>query len=253
MSKRLLQLLRDNSQRPVRNLNIISNDNSTDVYLYDVIDPYWGVDAKSFTELLASLKGKPVNLRINSPGGDVFEARAMATAVRQHGNVDTYIDSLAASAATYVALAGKTVHMATGAFFMIHQAWTFAYGNSADLRTTAGLLDKIDASIVADYQNKSGQTIEQIQQWMADETWFTAQEAKDNGFIDLIMDSQPASPAAQAAHNRVANQADWNLSVYDKVPAALRETKPKPEPDPIDHPSRIAALRRMSLLEKIMP
>jgi ATP-dependent Clp protease protease subunit len=101
------------------------------ILLYDVIDPWWGVAAKDFIAALAGDHAPTIHLRINSPGGDVFEARAMATAIRQHkSNVIAHIDGVAASAATYIAvIAAKEVEMSDGAFFMIHQAWALAMGN----------------------------------------------------------------------------------------------------------------------------
>ncbi len=201
--KKLVQLIRNNASRnPVK---ISAEGDAATIYLYDVIDPYWGVGAAEFNKTLAELSGQAVTLRINSPGGDVFDGRAMATAIAQHGNVTAYIDGLAASAATYVAIAAKSVIMAEGSFFMIHEAWTMAYGNKHDLTETAGLLDKIDGSIINDYAKKAGKSVEEIAAWMKAETWFTAQEALDNGFVDSIGD-------APTANNR------WDLSAYSNAP-----------------------------------
>ncbi|KIF80782.1 head maturation protease, ClpP-related [Noviherbaspirillum autotrophicum] len=201
--KKLVQLIRNNASRdPVK---IRAEGDAATIYLYDVIDPYWGIGAAEFNKTLAELSGQAVTLRINSPGGDVFDGRAMATAIAQHGNVTAYIDGLAASAATYVAIAAKSVIMAEGSFFMIHEAWTMAYGNKHDLTETAALLDKIDGSIINDYAKKTGKSVEEIAAWMKAETWFTAQEALDNGFVDSIGD-------APAANNR------WDLSAYSNAP-----------------------------------
>ncbi|SFM92649.1 head maturation protease, ClpP-related [Nitrosomonas communis] len=211
MHKRILQLLRDNSkpERPV--MRIENADESSTLYLYDVIDSLWGISATDFTRELSALKGKAVNLRINSPGGDVFDARTMATAIAEHGNVTAYIDGIAASAATYVATSAKQVHMAEGAFFMIHNAWTLIIGNKEDLMNEAVLLEKIDQSIINDYAKKTGKPVNQIADWMAAETWFTAQEALDHGFVDSITKDK------QTASNK------WNLSAYTKAPKALTE------------------------------
>lgn len=205
MHKRLLQLLRDNATKGGNPLKVEDAADSSTVYLYDVIDPYFGIGAADFNKELAGLKGKQVHLRINSPGGDVFDARAMATAVAQHGNVVAHIDGLAASAATYVALAANQVNMADGSFFMIHNAWTLGYGNKSDFAELVNLLDKIDQSIINDYAKKTGKTIEEISGWMSAETWFTAQEALDNGFVDAVTEN-----------NKVENK--WNLSAYVNAP-----------------------------------
>lgn len=236
MHKRLLQLLRDNAQRdqsPLRVENSVDANEAT-IYLYDVIDPYWGVSATDFNKALAELNGKPVALRINSPGGDVFDGRAMATAIAQHGNVTAYIDGIAASAATYVALAAKNVQIADGAFFMIHNAWTLAYGNKNDLAETAALLDKIDAAIINDYIKKTGKTSEEIAAWMNAETWFSAQEAVDHGFADSLFNGADAQDRA------------WDLSAYEHAPKALTEKKPE---EPIANPYRAQAEHRMRLFQ----
>jgi len=238
MHKRLLQLLRDNAQREPQPLRMEQTTEAATLYLYDIIDPYWGVSATEVVKQLVGLKGTPVNLRINSPGGDVFDGRAIASAIAQHGNVTAWIDGLAASAATYVATAAKTVNMAEGAFFMIHEAWTLAYGNKHDLANTVQLLDKIDQSILNDYAKKTGQTAEQLTAWLAAETWFDAAEAKDAGFIDAIVQAETVSNT-------------WNLSAYEHTPKALLEPKQKAPPEPDPEQLRAACDRRMRLLTPI--
>lgn len=157
------------------------------VYLYDAIDSFWGIDAGEFVKALGEISAKTIHLRVNSPGGSVFDAEAIQTALQQHkARVVAHIDGMAASAATCITLAADEVEMSDGALFMIHNAWTVAFGNAADLVDTAALLEKIDANILRDYQAKTGQSIEQLKVWMDAETWFTAQEALANGFVDRI-------------------------------------------------------------------
>lgn len=243
MQKRLLQLIRDNARRdasPIR--TEVASDEAT-IYLYDVIDSYFGVSATDFAAELSALKGKKVQLRINSPGGDVFEARAIAVAIAQHGNVHANIDGVAASAATYIATACKTAQIADGAFFMIHNAWTFAYGNKADLLATADLLNKVDQSIVSDFVKKTGKTADEIAAWMDAETWFTAQEAVDNGFVDSVYDLKSTGEAADAP----AAHGSWNLKAYANAPKAL--TEPPAPPDLAWEGQRIANSNRLRLLE----
>lgn len=235
MHKRLLQLLRDNAQRQPTGLRMERSTEAATLYLYDVIDPYWGISASEIVKQIAELKGTPIHLRINSPGGDVFDGRAIATAIAQHGNVTAWIDGLAASAATYVATAAKEVNMADGAFWMIHEAWTLTYGNKRDLAETITLLDKIDQSIVADYARKTGQTSDQLAAWMAAETWFDANEAKDAGFVDAIVQGETVSN-------------NWNLSAFENAPKAL--TQPK-QSEPNIEPLRTQAERRLRLLAPI--
>jgi len=206
------------------------------IYLYDVIGD-WGVSADAFAKSLAAMTVEVVHLRINSPGGDVMAGRAMATAIAQYkGKVIAHIDGLCASAATYVALAASEVEISEGAFFMIHNAWSFAIGNKADMKEMAALLEKIDATIVADYRRKTGKDEKQIVTWMEAETWFTAEEAKEHGFVDRIV------PAAKTSKD----SKPWNLAAYENAPAALT-APPANEPDFAE----IAASneRRLRLLE----
>lgn len=201
--KKLVQLIRNNAGREPAKIRAEGEDAT--LYLYDIIDPYWGVGAAEFNKTLAGLNGKKVTLRVNSPGGDVFDGRAMAAAIGQHGNVHAVIEGLAASAATYVTAACATVTIAAGSFYMIHEAWTMAYGNKGDLTQTAALLGKIDDSIVADYAKKTGKSNDEIIAWMQAETWFTAEEAVENGFVDSI------SEVAKFENK-------WNLSAYNNAP-----------------------------------
>ncbi len=201
--KKIAQLLR-NGGTAVQPKITAEGEDAT-LYLYDIIDPYWGVSAVQFNKALAGMSGKKVTLRVNSPGGDVFDGRAMAAAIASHGDVHAVIEGLAASAATYVTVACASVSIAPGSFYMIHNAWTMAYGNKDDLVKTANLLTKIDDSIIDDYEKKTGKTRDEIAAWMNAETWFSAEEAVANGFADKVSDGA-----------KVENK--WDLSAYNNAP-----------------------------------
>jgi ATP-dependent Clp protease protease subunit len=237
----LARLLQDNQAIPkaVRTLRAESSGDEVTVYLYDVIDSYWGVSAKQFAlEVLALPDDATLNLRINSPGGDVFEARAMVSALQQFkGRIVTHIDGLAASAASYVALAADEVRMSDGAFMMIHNAWGLVIGNAADLRETADLLDKVDASIVSDYHRRTGKAEDEIAALMAAETWFTATEAKEFGFVDEIVGAE-----------RVEDAARWDVSAYAKAPRAVAAKTIEDEQESDD--ALIRARARLSIVER---
>ena len=167
---KLLQLLRDNASPRDEAAPKIRLDTSTDaearIYVYDVIDPYWGASATALIAALAGAGDRKVHLHLNSPGGDVFEGLAMSAAIAAHPQpVACHIDGLAASAATGLALACASVEMVEGALFMVHNSWTFTYGNKADLRATAELLDKVDQGIAATYCRATGCTPGQAQAW----------------------------------------------------------------------------------------
>lgn len=208
-----LKLLASNRQRGYFRAET-SGDIAT-VYLYDMIvdseeeAAWWGgVAPQSFIKSLKDITASTIHLRINSPGGSVFSARAIEQALREHpATVVAHIDGYAASAASFLALAADEIQIAPGAFYMIHKAWTVAYGNSADLTKTADLLDKIDESLVASYAAKTGQDAQQVRDWMAAETWFSAEESVKYGFADKIAEGGPKAKAT-----------NWDLSAYSKAP-----------------------------------
>lgn len=208
--KKIMQLYLDNVGR-ARPANKSSNEAA--IYIYDIIDPYWGVSAKSIASAIAQAgNAETLHIYINSPGGDVFESRAIMAELRRFGGKTVaHIDSLCASAATSIAIACNEIEMSAGAFFMIHNASCLAWGDKGALRETADLLEKIEGSIIADYTGKTGKTDEEVVAWMDAETWFSADEAMENGFIDRI--------ASTAKANNT-----WNLAAFDKAPEELKET-----------------------------
>lgn len=229
---KLLQLIKDNADAGAEAKPAIRSEaTATDlhVYVYDVISSWWGANAADLVAALADAGDRTVHLHINSPGGDVFEARAMASAIVAHtGTVISHIDGLAASAATYLALAANEVRMTEGGLFMIHNSWTMAYGNKTELRDTADLLQKIDGTIAADYARKTGKALADVQAWMDAETWFTAEEAKAEGFIDAV-DANSKRDTSTA--NDQADPARWNLSAYTRAPKIEAR---KPAEPPLD-------------------
>lgn len=246
--KNFLKLLRDNAGLERVPLNLVKNDAGTEatLYLYDVIAQDWGIGATDFINALATLDAKStVRMRIKSPGGDVFEARAIVTAMRDFiatgGRIVAQIDSVAASCASWIALAANEVEIVEGAFVMIHNASGGCYGNKRDMHAMGDLLGKVENSIVAEYVAATSQSAEQIQSWMDAETWFNAEEAIANGFAARLI-----SPLVDRPTN-LAKLA-WNLSAFDKTPAALLNVAPPP-----DEPDEQAILelnqRRLRLLD----
>ncbi len=209
---KLYQLLKANAS-PARNQMRVANDaDATTIYLYDVIDADWGINAQDFARALAAVQDGPINLRVNSPGGDVFEARAIAAAIQQHkGKVTAFVDGLAASAATTIVTAADEVVIADGSFFMIHNAWSLAIGNKNDLRETASLLEKIDGAIAADYSARTGKASDEIAVMMDAETWLTAQEAVDMKFADRLAEKAKAQNEMKR----------WNVAAFEHPPTAL--------------------------------
>lgn len=204
------------------------------IYLYDEIG-LWGVTAQDFTQILVSVGPGPIELHINSPGGDVFDGLAIYAALQAHnGPVSVVVDGLAASAASFIALAGDTISMAPNAFLMIHNAWGVVVGNQNDMTETAAVLAKIDAQLASLYAGKTSQTVPAITDMMNAETWFTAQEAKEVGFIDSITD---------ATQNKA--QMQMKAGMFTKQPTAQQ----KPQ-NTLSVPD-IAARRRIVQLAEV--
>lgn len=176
---------------------------TAEIYIYDVIDPFWGVDAAALVKEIDGLKVSQITVRINSPGGYVTDGMAIYNAlIRNSAQVETIIDGEASSMASIIALAGNTVKMADNALFMIHNPWGMCLGEAGDMRQYADVLDKMTGVSVEIYTKKSGQSEEKIREWMGATTFFTAQEAKEAGFIDEILDMAP--PKGQKSQSEKA-------------------------------------------------
>lgn len=190
----------------------------TEISIFDEIG-MWGVSAKQF---ITDLQGVPADhsilLRIHSPGGEVFDGNAIANALQRRGNVEVQIEGLAASMATVISLSGAPVKMAENGFYMIHNPWGMAMGDAAELRDQAELLDKIRLNMVNAYAAKSGQSAEQITEWMDAETWFTAAEAQAAGFVDEVTDGM----AIAATANKFSRLAKFKNPPADLTASASR-------------------------------
>lgn len=223
--------LRAANKAAVKPLAVQAAAEETTVWLYDFIGfDAWtgtGVSAEAFAKEIAAIKTPVIRLRINSPGGSVFDGRAMYAALKSHpSKVIASIEGVAASAATSVAMAADEVQMVKGSMFMIHNAWTIAMGNANDLVETAALLEKIDGNLVADYTGKTGKSEQQVKDWMAAETWFNAQEAVDAGFADAVVDGEPAQASYDlSAYGDAAPKMTAHVQVAAtvEVPAAVAE------------------------------
>jgi len=162
---------------------------TADVYIFDEIGTY-GITAQEFINDIKGLKDLPINLRINSLGGDVFDGMAMYNVIkRREAKTTVYIEGIAASIATIIALGADEVIMAENSLFMIHNAWGGTMGEAKDMRKTADTLDKISGELTDIYRKKTGLSYEALQEMMDEETWLNAEEAYEAGFVDVISDS----------------------------------------------------------------
>jgi len=162
---------------------------TADIYIFDEIGTY-GVTAQDFISEIKGLKDMPINLRINSLGGDVFDGMAMYNVIkRREAKTTVYIEGIAASIATIIALGADEVIMAENSLFMIHNAWGGTSGEAKDMRKTAETLDKITSELTDIYVKKTGLSYDTLAEMMDEESWLNADEAFALGFIDTISDS----------------------------------------------------------------
>ena len=177
--------------------NVMRNEEekSAELILYGSIghDEDWDdISDKAFKQDIENLGDvENITLHINSPGGSVFSAVAIANTLKNHkAKVVANIDGLAASAATIITSACDVVRMPKNALFMIHNPITFAYGNNQDMEKTLDMLNKVKNSIIETYLYKANTDKETLSKLMNDETWMDAETAKEYGFIDEILDEE---------------------------------------------------------------
>jgi ATP-dependent Clp protease, protease subunit len=193
--------------------------NSADIFIYgDVVSYQWyenDTSASSFKSELDSLGAiDTINLYINSPGGSVFEGIAIHNMLKRHqAKVNVHVDALAASIASVIAMAGDTIYMPKNSMLMIHNPWTFAMGNAAELRKTADDLDRIGQSAIQSYLQKAGNKLDEetLKQLLDAETWLSADEAFSYGLADVV----------EEAHQMAASISQEWLSKFKNAPKQL--------------------------------
>jgi len=236
-------ITRKTSVRPINkggNLKDKSKDEST-VYLYGDIGGWFGIDHLEFCKDFNKINAETIHLRIDSQGGDVFAARAIKTAIMQHkAKVIGHIDGIAASAASFIAMGCDELEIVDGGFLMIHNAASImdilGYFNIDDLKQLLAdigkeinLHEKINEAIANDYAKRTGIEQEKFLAWMADETWFTAQDSLNNKLVDRIYDGEPV-------------EGNYDLSVFAKVPESLKLRNQKTAKRTIEKALRDAGL-----------
>jgi ATP-dependent Clp endopeptidase proteolytic subunit ClpP len=216
---------------------VAKGQNAT-IYLYGIIDSMAGffgdgVTAKMIAEDLKKAGNvKNIDVRVNSPGGDVFEGRAIYTLLRDHGaKVTMHVDAEASSIASLIAMAGDEIRMAEGSIMMIHCAWGRFTGNAMEMHKQADLLDTVDQTLCDTYASRSKQDAKKIKKWMEEETYMTAQEAVDLGFADMI--AEPMKVAALAVDRK-------KFGFRKELPTAAQPNKI----------AALAAIERMRALAK---
>lgn len=171
------------------------SSSTTEVVIYDEIG-VWGIDSKQFIDEIKEISTENVLLRINSPGGSVIDGLSIHDAIkRMPQKVTAQIEGLAASIATIIALGADEITMSQNSLFMIHNVWGGETGGAKDMRKAADLMEKMGDRLVNIYVSKTGKDESEIRNWMDEETWFTADEALEAGFINYI--EKPIALAAK--------------------------------------------------------
>lgn len=177
-------------------LKLVKNNNSAELLIFGPIGAdAWGdgyeVSAMAVANALQEASGVDLDIKINSPGGSIFEAKTISALLQGYtGQITTTIVGIAASAASWATFAAsKSVRAYKGAFLMIHNAHGAAYGDKVQMRKTADLLDKLDASMAQSYADATGRPVEEFLDAMSVETFYTAEEALAVGLVSEIVDA----------------------------------------------------------------
>jgi ATP-dependent protease ClpP protease subunit len=208
MPNKLLSLVKNSKGHPFE----IKNKSATkaEIVIYAPIgQSFWeeSISASQFSEELKKLDSSvnEITVRINSPGGDVFDGIAIYNRLKQHkAKKIVYIDGLAASIASIIALAGDEIIMGEGALYMVHLPWTFAMGNRKDLDTTINRLLDIEEQLISIYAKKTKKERSEIRRMLEDETWMDSTTALEEGFVDKKSDTESLPIAAS-----VFDKAQW--------------------------------------------
>lgn len=228
-------------------LTVEGSDGVFQIYFTDMIDDWFGISASMVVEALLTAGDRDVLVHMNCPGGMVTEGLAIHSAFKQYaGKVTFRVEGMAASAASFVILAGDVVEIEPAAMIMIHDAWDVTVGPASEHRKTADLLDKVSDSIAGMYAEKAGGTRETWRASMIEETWYSGQEAVDAGLADTVVEPKKADSKA-AADPRWRNlfssapraATDWGTDPAPEPPAepVVPPTPPAPEPEPVIEPT----------------
>ncbi|MFD5709488.1 head maturation protease, ClpP-related [Streptomyces pharetrae] len=210
-----------------------------EVMLYDEVGGWFGATADQFIADLRGITAPRMRLRINSPGGSVFEGIAIANALRSHpASVTVQVDGVAASIASVIAMAGDRIEMAPNSMLMIHDASGVCMGNASDMEEMAELLDLISDNIADAYAARAGGTREQWRERMRAETWYLPEDAVEAGLADEAVQTPKSGTAPEPGPEEQPEMARaWDLAAYgyqgprhDEAKAETEWAVPEPKP-----------------------
>lgn len=204
---------------------------ANEVYIYDEIGGF-GMTSGSFLNELRALEGD-VAIHLNSPGGDVFDGLAIYQALKNRaGETVVHVDGLAASIASVIAMGADRVVMAPKAQLMIHEGFTMAAGDAADMRKLADLLDKTSDNIASVYADKAGNTTEFWRNRMREETWYSADEALTAGLVDEVEGQAKKADSFDLSMYNHAGRANAPKPVTEDAPAVTPAVENKKDDEP---------------------
>lgn len=203
----------------------------------------WGVsDSELIREIEAAGDVEMINVSINSRGGEVDHGLAIYNYLRTHAAlVNVRVDGIAASAASIIAMAGDEITMPANALMMVHNPWTFAMGDAAEMRKTADDLEKIEKALLATYTARAQKNEADIKALLDDETWLTAQEAKELGFADTVEELARPAAVAMAKAMDIPAEVMAKLAEIEKPAPKAPNTPPKNSVIPAKEPEKKSA------------
>lgn len=202
-------------------------DKEVDIAIYgDIGESFFGEDATSASKFKKDIDAlgdvRVMNISVNSPGGSVFDGLAIYNILKRHkAKKNVIIDGLAASAASFIAMAGDTIKIPANAYMMIHRASTLAYGNAEELLKAVDLLQKMDDTIAEIYVDKTNRDKDEIIKMLDAETWMNGKEAVEMGFADVLEEEKRIAACVGG----------FFMPKYQKVPENLCKTPSEPEAD----------------------
>lgn len=227
---------------------------SKDVGRVDIYDEigFWGTTAATFARQWKELEAssKRMELHISSPGGNLFDALTIYNIVQQSAvPVDVYVDGLAASSASLIAMAGRKTMMAENALMMLHNPYTVTVGGKQEHEASIRALEAATEATIVAYANKSGKSLDDMRAILDAETWYGADEAKSEGFVDKVVKAVPMAARFDVAAYGYTVPESFRDRVKQDVPEEPAETKediamsdPKVTPD-TSKPATIAEIK----------
>lgn len=189
------------------------------IWFNDLIDDWYGISSAMIVEALLNADGRDVLVHLNSPGGMVFEGMAIHSAFKQYaGKVTMRVEGLAASAASFVMLAGDEVIIEPNAMVMIHDAWDLTMGDEAEHLKAAEVLGKVSGSIASMYAAKSSGDAEEWRARMRGETWYVGAEAVEAGLADSVTDTDTNEETSAVAASAAGARAQRWGGIFAKTP-----------------------------------